>query len=145
MMKKFLPAALLTFAALFCGIARGAEPEVIVIREKLFIQQCNDVYLNPNDYLGRTIRLEGIYGELPGEKNGEILSYVYRVGPGCCGYDGVAGFRVLYGGASKPRQGAWVEATGTVELLPPNAEDVVALRLSQLKVLEKRGAEYVTN
>jgi uncharacterized membrane protein YcgQ (UPF0703/DUF1980 family) len=143
MMKKFLPAALLTLAALLGGIAWGAE--VIVIREKLFIQQCNDVYLNPNDYLGRTVRLEGIYGELPGEKNGEILSYVYRIGPGCCGYDGVAGFRVFYDGESKPGQGAWVEATGTVELLPPSAEDVVALRLSQLKVLEKRGAEYVAN
>ena len=34
---------------------------VIEIKERMFINQCNDVYLNPDDYRGKLIKLEGIY------------------------------------------------------------------------------------
>jgi uncharacterized membrane protein YcgQ (UPF0703/DUF1980 family) len=59
-----------------CGSwADGAE-KIIEIRERMFIQQCNDIYLNPEDYEGRTIKLEGIYDEYTVED--EVLRFVFR-------------------------------------------------------------------
>jgi uncharacterized membrane protein YcgQ (UPF0703/DUF1980 family) len=120
----------------------------------MFIQQCNDIYLNPDDYLGRAVKLEGIYEEYTDETENETLRYVIRYGPGCCGNDGVAGFQILFEGGSdgagndsvsSPKQNDWVEAVGTVELDYRDAEPFVVLRLSRLTVMEKRGAEFVEN
>jgi hypothetical protein len=121
------------------------ESGILMIREKLFIQQCNDVYLNPDEYVGRTIRLEGIYDEYLDEESGETSRYVIRYGPGCCGYDGMAGFEFMYDGETKPKQDDWIEATGIVELVGPESESYVVLRLSGLRVMDTRGEEYVSN
>ncbi|MDR2136956.1 MAG: hypothetical protein LBO68_01590 [Synergistaceae bacterium] len=137
------------------------DPKVFEIRERMFIQQCNDIYLNPEEYLGRTVKLEGIYEEYLDEAENETFCYVIRYGPGCCGNDGVAGFQVLfhegYGDNDKnppPKPNDWVEAVGTVELDrgdeqgnqdDQDEEPSVVLRLSRLTVMQKRGKEFVEN
>ena len=134
--------AAILFLFLFLTILGAAadKEEVFDIRERMFIQQIFDIYLNSREYLGKTVRLEGIYSEFPGE--GEPTSYVYRNTPGCCGDDGMMGFVVLLGGSPAPEPDAWVEATGRVEV---TEKDGVALRLSSLKVMEQRGREFVSN
>ena len=127
------------------GAGNTKNAKIFEIREKMFIEQCNDIYLNPDDYLDRMIKLEGIYEEEQEESG--TFRYVIRYGPGCCGNDGVAGFEVLAGGMSPlPRQGDWVEAIGSVQRLKdPDGLEYIVLKLSQLKVKEERGAEYVGN
>ncbi|MDR1028312.1 MAG: hypothetical protein LBL63_02710, partial [Clostridiales Family XIII bacterium] len=93
----------------------GDKAEVFEIGEKFFIQQCNDIYYNPQSYEGDVVRLEGIYDEYFDEYKGETSHAVYRNGPGCCGNDGVAGFVFKYDG-SFPVQDEWIEVTGVVEL-----------------------------
>ncbi|MDR1378846.1 MAG: hypothetical protein LBJ36_07310 [Synergistaceae bacterium] len=124
------------------------NPKIFEIREKMFIQQCNDIYLNPDEYLGRMVKLEGIYEEYTDKLDDEVTQtfrYVIRYGPGCCGNDGVAGFQVLFDGDPAPKQDDWVEAVGTVELDNQGEEASVVLRLSHLEVMQKRGAEFVKN
>ena len=140
----FFSAAVLS---LIFALNTGAnDTKIFEIREKMFIQQCNDIYFNADEYLGRTVKLEGIFGEFPNVIGGEPEQYVYRNAPGCCGYDGMAGFRVLLDDCPAPKQYAWVEATGTVEITSSGTDDEdVVLRLSSLKVTDKRGSEFVTN
>jgi hypothetical protein len=142
-MKKIsmFSAAILLLAAL-CAVA--AETEVFEIRERMFIQQCYDIMFNPDEYLGKTVRLEGIYRTFRFPVGGveETTHYVYRNSPGCCGNDGMTGFMVFPEDCSIPEQYAWVEATGKVEVTDRN---MVALRLSGLKVMDKRGTEFVRN
>ena len=140
-----------------CGLAGAAQKaekaqkegannaKVFEIREKMFIEQCNDIYLNPDDYLDHMIKLEGIYEEEQEESH--TFRYVIRYGPGCCGNDGVAGFEVLVDAMSPmPRQGDWVEAIGSIQRLKdPDDLEYIVLKLSQLEVKEERGAEYVSN
>jgi uncharacterized membrane protein YcgQ (UPF0703/DUF1980 family) len=121
------------------------DAKVLHIRDKFFIQQCNDIYLNPDEYTGRTVRLEGIYDEYVDEENGETTRYVIRYGPGCCGNDGVAGFEFTYDGEQRPKMDDWIEATGTVDIEAYEGEGYVVLRLSELKIMDKRGMEYVTD
>ena len=131
--------AILLLAAL-CLTAGAAE--VLEIKEKMFLQQCMDVIFNTDEYVGKTIKLEGIYKTFRYQIGDEmrVSHFVYRNSPGCCGDDGMAGFEVLLESFPAPEQEAWVEATGKVEV---NNVGMPVLRLSSLKVMETRGAEFV--
>jgi hypothetical protein len=125
-----------------------AKPEgIIEIREKLFIAQTNDVYLNPEDYMGRTIKLEGLFKtQAPYEENRPPYCFVLRYGPGCCGYDGNAGFEVAWDNETPPypAEDDWVEAVGGLKTYEEDGYPYLYLALSSLRVLDRRGAEYVT-
>jgi zinc transport system permease protein len=138
----------------FCApLVHAAEPKVITIKEKMFIAQVNDVYLNPKEYLGKTIRLEGLFKKEKAQS--KTYCFVLRYGPGCCGADGNAGFEVAWeppvpsGAQNKtlakyPAVDAWVEATGVLKSYEEDGYPFLYLALSNLTVLEKRGAEFVT-
>ena len=53
----------------------GDDEVDIVIKDNVFIEQTNDIYYNPEDYLGKTIKIEGF----PMSYNG--LKFVGRYGP----------------------------------------------------------------
>jgi hypothetical protein len=121
--------------------------ETLEIREKMFIAQVNDVYLNPEEYLGRTIKLEGLfkseqYGEQP-------YCFVIRYGPGCCGNDGNSGFEIAWNNQDAlekpyPDIDDWVEATGVLQTYEEDGYPYLYLALSSLNVMDDRGAEFVT-
>jgi zinc transport system permease protein len=119
-----------------------APDSVIEIKEKMFIAQTNDVYLNPEDYMGKTFRLEGLFKTLSYE-GGSDYYFVLRYGPGCCGNDGSAGFEVAWNGAF-PQEDDWVEAVGELSAYQEDGYSYLYLVLSSLRVLENRGAEFVS-
>jgi uncharacterized membrane protein YcgQ (UPF0703/DUF1980 family) len=123
---------------------KNADGDEIVLKDKLFIAQCNDIYLNPDEYMGKTIRWEGIYTGATNPETNQTFKFVIRYGPGCCGNDGTAGFEILYDG-EPPKINDWVEASGKIEMIEENGEEFVAIRLSELKVLDVRGQEFVSN
>ncbi len=117
--------------------------DIFEIKEKMFIAQCNDIYLNPEDYKNKTIKLEGIYDEYTDPETNKTYYYVIRYGPGCCGNDGTAGFEILYDG-NAPKLNDWIEVMGTIEEMEDDGFEYVALRVSKLTILDVRGAESVS-
>jgi uncharacterized membrane protein YcgQ (UPF0703/DUF1980 family) len=118
---------------------------VIEIKEKMFLAQTNDIYLNSEDYLGKTIKLEGLFKieDFPWQER--PFYYVLRYGPGCCGFDGSAGFEVMWDGKGMPKQAYpqendWVMAVGTLKSFN---NDSIYIALTAITVLDKRGAELV--
>lgn len=149
---SFLMALLLLFLS---GCAGGAgqatapvppdwqeAEELIEISEKLFIAQTNDIYINTDDYIGKTIKYEGLFKSYTGG-SGAAYYYVIRYGPGCCGYDGEAGFEVAWDGAL-PEEDDWCEAVGVLEEYEQNGYYYLRLNLKSLTVLDERGAETVS-
>ena len=134
--------ALLVLAA---GCSRkgneGTQNRVIEITERMFISQVNDVYINRRDYLGKTIKLEGIFFISQNEEN--RYYFTGRNGPGCCGNDGFVGFEVLWDRNREryPEHDSWVEAVGIVK--EGTQGNNLYLDLASLTVLEKRGREQV--
>jgi uncharacterized membrane protein YcgQ (UPF0703/DUF1980 family) len=128
-----------------CAKDKANSAGTVEIREKMFLAQINDVYLNPKAYLGKTIKLEGLFKQDRGY--GKTYSFVIRYGPGCCGNDGNAGFEVAWGTEKSkpyPKEDSWVEATGVLKSYEENGySDYLYLDLSSLNVLSKRGAETV--
>ena len=134
-----------------CGQTESQEKIVsdkpnVEIKEKMFIAQVNDVYLNQDEYLGKAVKLEGLFKR--DQYIGADYCFVLRYGPGCCGNDGFAGFEVAWnnadGAASWPADDAWVEANGVFASYEEDDFAHLYIELKSLNVLEKRGAEYVT-
>jgi uncharacterized membrane protein YcgQ (UPF0703/DUF1980 family) len=112
----------------------------------MFIAQTNDVYLNAEDYLGKIIKLEGLFKREQYLEEGAAYCFVLRYGPGCCGNDGNAGFEVAWDAAEGeyPAVDEWVEAIGTLKSYEEDGYPYLYLSLSSLRTLEERGAEFVT-
>jgi uncharacterized membrane protein YcgQ (UPF0703/DUF1980 family) len=122
---------------------KGKKSDVIEIKEKMFIAQTNEIYINTNDYLGRTIKYEGIFHETVSGGSGKYR-YVIRYGPGCCPGDvAAAGFEVEWD-KGYPKQNDWVEAVGVLEQYRDNGIPALRLALKSLTVLPTRGKERVT-
>jgi uncharacterized membrane protein YcgQ (UPF0703/DUF1980 family) len=125
---------------------QSSPGSVIEIREKMFIAHVRDVYLNTKNYLGKTIKLEGIFWSQ--RYLGEEPYYsVVRYGPGdgCCG-PGEFGFEVKWpidNTKSYPADNAWVEATGVLKSEQGKYYQSLYLELSSLTVLSRRGSEQV--
>jgi len=123
----------------------ASEKGVIEIKEKMFISQVNDVYANKDDYLGKTIKLEGLFKMEQGYD--KSYCFVLRYGPGCCGYDGNVGFEVAWDKEKEkpyPGEDDWVEATGELKTYEEDGEmEFLYLDLISLNVLDKRGKETV--
>jgi zinc transport system permease protein len=132
-----------------CTKAKGnnvSDNGIFVITEKMFIAQVNDVYLNVDDYLGRTIKLEGIFKSERYYGDTEPYFFVIRYGPGCCGTDGNAGFEVKWDKNKTqpyPAAESWVEATGVLKMEEEDNAQYLYIDLSSLDVLSRRGAETV--
>ena len=121
---------------------------VIEIKEKMFAAQVNDVYLNIKDYLGKTIKLEGIFKSELYQGKEEPYCFVVRYGPGgCCGLDANVGFEVAWAKEKAepyPAAESWVEATGVLKTYEEDGySQYLYLDLFSLKILNKRGAETV--
>jgi uncharacterized membrane protein YcgQ (UPF0703/DUF1980 family) len=122
------------------------KDSVIEITEKMFISQINDVYLNADDYLGKTIKLEGIFMMEYADTGTEPHCFVLRYGPGCCGTDGNVGFEIAWMANRRityPEKNSWVEAIGELKTYEDGYYEFLYLDLTSLNVLSKRGAEYV--
>lgn len=117
--------------------------DVVEITEKMFVAQCNDVYLNPDDYEGKTISIEGMYDEYT-DDTGVIQRAVIRNSPGCCQFDGVAGFQISCDDVPTCQQNDWICVEGIIKpFTDVDGYDNVIIENANITIKEERGAEYV--
>ena len=125
----------------------------VEIKETMFITQINDVNLNYKSYLGKPVKLEGLFKHL--HWNEKDSYFVYRRTPGCCGDDGEIGFELSwdenYQGSQTgpddhiyPGRDDWVEVQGTLRNYEKSGFSFLYLALSEINVMDVRGAEFVT-
>jgi len=118
------------------------DGDMIEITEKMFVTYINEVYTNTDDYIGKTIKIEGMYTAEEYETN--IYHYVYRSGPGCCGSDGsMCGFEFTYDG-EMPEDNDWIEVVGTLRTYEENGNTYLSLEAQSVTVMDTRGAEIVS-
>lgn len=143
-MKKLLTLMILLAFLGGCSSAAPPPPEdVLDIPEKMFVSLTDDIYLNPEEYLGKTIRYEGVF--ITYTPNGLDHPYcmVYRNSPGCCGSDGISGFEVRWDG-ELPASNAWVEVVGQLEEYEEEGYNFLRVNVASLTVKEDRGSEFVS-
>ncbi|GBR76183.1 zinc transport system permease protein [Candidatus Termititenax persephonae] len=120
----------------------AADAKLVEIRENFFVTQTNEIYANALDYLGRTLKYEGIFSVYEDPDTQKKYYAVIRYGPGCCGTDLNAGFEVIWD-KPYPETNAWVEAVGVLEEYDDSGIRALRLNLASLKILPTRGKERV--
>ena len=114
----------------------------IEITDNFFIEQTNDIFLNLKDYVGKTVRMEGlIYTYIDEDENTGYA--VVRNSPGCCGNDGLAGLDIKYDG-EYPEENTWVQIEGVIEKQKIHAETIPIVKITSMKETEP-GKTFVTN
>jgi len=131
-----------TMAVMLCmslAVLNGCGGEaVVVIDERFFVVQTQDILFNPSRFMGRTIRYEGFFGSMQWDDE-PPLHYVARRTLGCCGDDGIIGFEVVLGDIAPPADDAWVEVTGVLH----GEGRRLFLYVTHLTELQERGMEFV--
>ena len=103
------------------------------------------MYLNQDDYLGKTIKFEGMFTKYYWDETDMTYYLVYRQSPGCCGADGLAGFEVVWPDEhAYPEENDWCEVVGTLETYDENDGTFLHVVLDSLTVKSERGAEFVS-
>lgn len=123
--------------------AAASGQGVIELTEKMYVTYINEIYTNYDDYIGRTIKLQGMFGSEYYDANDTTYYYVYRVGPGCCGNDGsMCGFEFTWDG-EMPQDTDWIEVVGTLGKYDLEGQIYLTLKASSVTKLAVRGAENV--
>ena len=141
--KNAMILGMIALIALFFMANCSGQTDVIEIGERLFIGQVNDIYLNANDYLGKTIKLEGVFKKYV--TLNKTYYHVIRYGADECCDNTPFGFEVVFSrNQSFPEPESWVEAIGVLKLEKVNDfYSHLFLDLSSLTTLNERGAEFV--
>lgn len=121
------------------------DEDILYVHEPYMDAQCRDILTYPDDYAGVTIRIQGMYYSWDDTLCGLRHSVVRYCQDGCCG-GGLTGLEIFYEG-ERPEENAWVEATGTIEVLPLGEYPLPfpLLVVTELRVMEDRGNETVYN
>ena len=151
MKKLWIGLAILILALLFSACTDADdrvadEGDVVEISERFFITGWENIHLNAAQYIGRTIRYEGMFRTLQWPDTNEDFYKIYRYVPGCCSPDDSQsiGFIVDLNNIDPLENNTWVEVTGTLEVYERNAVPRLRVNVTNLTQPAVRGAEFVT-
>ena len=140
-MRKLL--ALLLAALLLAGCAaNGSDDDVVEIEDRFFLTQVNHIWRNTDEYVGRTIRYEGMFRAFYWPATG-LFYMVHRYTLGCCGNDGITGFEVYLGDIEPFADDTWVEVDGILEWYETDTLRILRVAATSITELEERGREVV--
>ena len=144
-MRKIVIFLLIAFLLTGCNAAADDSSDMLVIDEQFFVMRMLDIVFSPHEFLGQTIRYEGIFRAIDIPDVGE-LHQVYRYTEGCCGPDGIVGLQVwLENTDIEPfPNGTWVQVTGVLEEFEHQGRMFLRLDTISLIELSERGEEFVT-
>ena len=135
-MKKIILMLITIIAAVFVLGGCSDSDDTVVISERFFLHEMQEIFFNHQQYLGRTIQFEGMFRTIPWGDDDRFI--VMRYHWGCCGEEPV-GLEIDLNNFAPLAQNAWVEVTGTLDI-----DDVfLILRVTSIVELEERGLEVV--
>lgn len=115
---------------------------LIEVTDNYFIEQTNDMFYNVDDYIGKTIKIQGFVYSYEGNNNDKYYCVV-RNTPGCCGNDGLAGLDIRFDGRY-PKESTWVEVIGILEKDNVFDRDIPAIKVNTIREVPE-GIKFVTN
>jgi len=144
---SILSVVLITACLSACGGDAAKTNTTLNITESNYLTITTDIYTNPTDYTGRTIKIEGLY---MADGHGEHSHYyVYRYAPvfdPAHGHDHIQqlGFEFTYKG-DMPKDNDWIEVVGVLQSRVSHGNTILAIDADSVTVLSERGAETVGN
>lgn len=120
--------------------------EVIHITENIFLTYVKDIYANYKNYIGKTIKIEGLC--TADEHSGHSHYYVYRynsIYDPDHGHDHTEkiGFGFTYNG-NMPKENDWIEVVGVLCTYIENEKTFLTLDAKSIVIMNVRGMETVS-
>jgi len=137
-MKRIMALFAVLVVATIALAGCGGNDDTMVISERFFAEEMQDLVINHRQYLDRDIQFEGLFRHMePADGRDRFMVMRYRLG--CCDIE-IIGLQVLLDGAEPFEEEAWVEVGGTLIL----ENGVLALRVTSITELEERGNWFLT-
>jgi len=126
---------------LFCpAMAQTNTKSFCLLKDRLFVQQVRDIYLNPQTYGNKIVQIEGFFEKYMDDDKHEHYE-IFRKTAGCCGDDGRAGFEFVYKKEKLNfRQYEWILVEAVVK---ERAADVYLEAISVTKKDKGKTKEFV--
>ncbi|MEQ8170186.1 MAG: TIGR03943 family protein [Candidatus Eremiobacterota bacterium] len=114
----------------------------IILNEKNFINQTEDIYKNINDYKGKEIEISGFSFTMDYFKKNQIG--VGRMAVFCCAADAVMmGFICEKSGVEKFSKNKWIELDGTISSLIYKNKELPLIKIKKIRESETPGDPYL--
>lgn len=111
----------------------------IVMQDNYFITQINDIYINYEQYLGKTIEIEGF------PMSYQDLKFVGRYGPGCCVNDGYAYLEYETNEQLElVDEKDWIKVKGTIEKGFDGSQIYIYIKATSIEKMDTRGNDTVS-
>jgi len=136
-MKKFFALLLLLMLVGCVGNSNESDGRIapdIVISDRFFVQQMQEIIMNPAQNAGRIVRMEGYFLNFHWE--GEDFHAVAQEADSCCGTGGMLGFDIDLNGFRPFPDNTWVEVTGEIE----SREGIIFVRTMELYEVTREDA-----
>lgn len=114
----------------------------IEIKDETFITQMDDIYINLDSYIGKTIKVEGFVSDVDGNNFKVLRLYdMYHINH----YDEVTvGINAVYEGEI-PAEDSWIEITGTIGRGNIDGQEKPIVNVSRLEKKFTEGQKKVYN
>lgn len=111
----------------------------IIMQDNQYITQINDIWLNTDEYLGKTIEIEGF------PMTNGTYTFVGRYGPGCCSGDGYAYMEYEYNEKlDLIDEQDWIKVIGIIRQGQDEYGPYVYIEATSVEKLATRGVDRVT-
>ena len=132
---------ILSLAVILAGCGNRSDDDILVIGDRFFVNQVHNIFLNTPQYLGRTIRYEGIFRILYWPPEYTHYHVVMRYAASCCSREPIGFFIRLPDSLDTiPPDHAWVEITGVLEF---HEDSLLIVNAISLIEMEERGFQFV--
>ena len=108
------------------------------IGERFFVNQMFEIFLNYRQYLGNTIRYEGMFHTI--QWGGDEFHVVFRYMLGCCGEEEILGFEVMLNDTDPFPDDTWVEVIGELD----QDDGFLIVRVISITEMDQRGEAFVS-
>ena len=132
---------ILALLPLLTGCARNNDVEVLT--DRFFVQQMISITQNVDQYVGRTIQLEGMFWAYEVYGAPDPFYFVIRYLSSCCGGGGSIGFEVYLGDVPPFPDDTWVAVSGVLEVRDGWQPNVPVLVVTSIEAMDERGQEIV--
>lgn len=112
--------AFIVLFALLLGLSACSGPdedEIYEITDRFFATQIMSILQEPDSYVGRLVRFEGILLSIFWAPTDETIYSVVRFGDDCCGPTDILGLEVYLNNIPPLPDDTWVEVTGRLEII----------------------------
>ncbi len=113
----------------------------ILIKDETFITQLDDIFINLDEYIGKTLKIQGIVKVI--DDSNFSITRLYDMDHGDHTDEVFVGIDANYSG-NIPSHDTWVEASGVIDKQLKNGEEKPVLKIQTISKIEA-GLEKVTN